>query len=67
MPGHGTEIELMVRLSLLTRNFLCASAPLRLIRPYNPRMTINEITEATIGAAIEVHRAPGPGLLESAL
>jgi hypothetical protein len=50
----------------LTRNFLCGSAPLRLIRPYNPSMTINEITEAIIGAAIEVHRALGSGLLESA-
>lgn len=29
-------------------------------------MTINEITEGIIGAAIEVHRALGPGLLESA-
>jgi GxxExxY protein len=29
-------------------------------------MTTNEITEATIDAAIEVHRALGPGLLESA-
>ena len=29
-------------------------------------MKINEITESIIGAAIEVHRAVGPGLLESA-
>jgi GxxExxY protein len=29
-------------------------------------MKVNEITEAIIGAAIEVHRAIGPGLLESA-
>jgi GxxExxY protein len=27
---------------------------------------INELTEQIIGAAIEVHRALGPGLLESA-
>jgi GxxExxY protein len=27
---------------------------------------VNEITESIIGAAIEVHRAIGPGLLESA-
>ena len=29
-------------------------------------MQINEITESIIGTAIEVHRAIGPGLLESA-
>lgn len=30
------------------------------------RTTINEVSQAIIGAAIEVHRTLGPGLLESA-
>lgn len=29
-------------------------------------MKVNDITDAIVGAAIEVHRAVGPGLLESA-
>jgi len=29
-------------------------------------MEINQVTEAIMGSAIEVHRALGPGLLESA-
>ena len=31
-----------------------------------PRLSINQITEKIIGAAIKVHRRLGPGLLESA-
>ena len=37
--------------------------------PYTPRndiLDVNKTTEAIIGAAIEVHRHLGPGLLESA-
>jgi GxxExxY protein len=34
------------------------------MQPVDPK--VNEITSAVIGAAIEVHRALGPGLLESA-
>lgn len=34
--------------------------------PSKPELQINQVTEAIIGGAIEVHRALGPGLLESA-
>ena len=34
--------------------------------PHNEILDINKTTEAIIGAAIEVHRHLGPGLLESA-
>ena len=34
--------------------------------PFNPNDPISKITDAIIGAAIEVHRVLGPGLLESA-
>ena len=36
------------------------------IRTINDLQQINKITEIIIGAAIEVHKALGPGLLESA-
>jgi GxxExxY protein len=34
--------------------------------PSKPELQINQVTEAIIGGAIEVHRTLGPGLLESA-
>jgi GxxExxY protein len=34
--------------------------------PENAEMRVNDVTEQIIGAAIDVHRALGPGLLESA-
>jgi GxxExxY protein len=37
-----------------------------LLMPSKPELQINQVTEAIIGGAIEVHRALGPGLLESA-
>src|SRR3990172_11612723 len=46
-------------MSIFTSSFPTSAGP-------TMRTTINEVSQAIIGAAIEVHRALGPGLLESA-
>lgn len=47
-------------------NFNAENAESAEIKIQNSKMESSEITEGVIGAAIEVHRALGPGLLESA-
>ena len=61
VPDRSVRLRLICNLSV--------SVPPRSIHFFEHnglRVTVNELTETIIGGAIEVHRALGPGLLESA-
>src|SRR5690606_11145471 len=73
--GRGRQRAFTRWLLLLCDWRICRFRPLRASRNFElsrhgerrgHRVNVNQITDSVIGAAIEVHRTLGPGLLESA-
>ncbi len=62
---EGTEMDSSRSLRVL-REFFFVPSVLNSLSSMTERERLNKITETIIGAAIQVHRVLGPGLLESA-